>query len=152
MKQNRTTNNSTFPPKGFTLVEVLLALAILSLCTITLIGLIPTAYNNITKTSKTTAMVLATQKKMDEILHENTIHVAERQEIPADELPAELIDSDGKPLVVIEFWRELPQPYYDPRYQVVYVEAQWLEASKNNDKKDSGTQRKAYRLTGMVVP
>jgi prepilin-type N-terminal cleavage/methylation domain-containing protein len=124
---------------GFSLIEVLFAASILGLGIITVMGFISTAYDGISQTSNSTAVVLTTQCVLDRILSENNFLAPGKRNVPTEQFPSTLIDSSGRPTAEIEYW---PEPSSNPKSQIVCVEARW---------KQDGRIR-TYKLTGLIVP
>jgi len=118
--------------KGFSILEVMLAMALLSMGILAILGVFPMAQKlNRQAWVRTTAYILA-QQKMDQILGDN-------QFISVD---ANSDNCDAIPQGYRRWWGE-PDPGGNPRLQLIHVEVAWVD-------RYSGVQR--VELAGMVAP
>jgi prepilin-type N-terminal cleavage/methylation domain-containing protein len=128
---------------GFSLVEVLIALTIVSVVVTVVLGVYPIIFKNVINNRNAVDLVVATQQVMDEKMAEGAIISQtpyEYKDLP-NSFPR---DSSGKPLGKILVWGDKPEPPGSETFQIIYVKAILTWGSENKNEKMS------YILTGAV--
>jgi prepilin-type N-terminal cleavage/methylation domain-containing protein len=127
--------------RGFSLVEVMVALVVTCFGLILLLGIFPMAMKNADNLDISERMHLAGQQAMEQILLGNTYvnTIPTEMTPPPAQMPR---DINGKPVGKISYWGEIPTPLGDPRFQKVYVEVTWQQ----------GTRKQSFKITGYVAP
>jgi prepilin-type N-terminal cleavage/methylation domain-containing protein len=127
--------------RGFSLVEVMLALVLVSFSLMLVLGTFPTVLANLDHLDVSERMYLTTQQTLNQIINNRTFVSTTAFEItPAP--PQMPTDSKGTPKGKIICKGETPLPVGDPRYQLVYVEITWKRGAVNT----------SFRLSGYITP
>jgi prepilin-type N-terminal cleavage/methylation domain-containing protein len=126
---------------GFTLIEVLIALTVASVCIISVTGLFPTAFRNLNNNREAISIVKYAEQVMDDVLSNNEFVSRNKfnYSVPKD-FPK---DKSGRPMGEIVVWGKAPEPSNAPTFQIVYVEVTL--------RRPNSTKR-TYTLTGAVMP
>ncbi len=125
---------------GLSLIEVLIALAVLSIGLMGVIGIFPAASRHNANNWKSTSVTLLAQRIMDGILTSN-VYVPTSPTVvdpPPEEIPR---DPNGDPVGFVRYWGE-SDPGGNSRIQYVKVEVVWTEAGAT----------KRYVLTSAIAP
>jgi prepilin-type N-terminal cleavage/methylation domain-containing protein len=138
---------------GFSLIEVMLAVAITSVIIINILGTFPLILVNVKNNENTINLVVSAQEVMHELMAQNAFidEDVKKPRIIKDtlNLPASFPRRDGNPLGRIEVWgreREPVAPSTTPSFQIIYVKAILTESPTGKK------ILKEYTLTGAVSP
>jgi prepilin-type N-terminal cleavage/methylation domain-containing protein len=122
---------------GFTLTEVLLSLAIFSVCLLGIIGLFPIALQNLKESQNLSTIALITKSSMDNIVNRREfVH----PEMEWHKLPLSSINMDGQGIECDVYYMGEP-PGTRTGLQVIHVRTEWVHLRV----------KKEYRLTGVML-
>lgn len=117
--------------RGLSLLEVLLALAVLALGALAVLGIFPIMARQTAQATVETQMLLYCQDKLDEVVRKN-VRIS-------SEYASEALSSTPS---ATRRWRGLPDELGDPAVQTVEVETSWVQ--------DGRARRQV--LYGIVTP
>lgn len=126
--------------RGLSLIEVLIALAVLSVGVMGVVGIFPTVSRHNANNWKSTKVMLLAQKTMDSLIAANT-YIGTSPVVVSPSPPEIPKDAAGIPVGFVRYWGE-SDPGGNSRIQFIKVEVVWTEAG--------GTKR--YLLTSAISP
>jgi prepilin-type N-terminal cleavage/methylation domain-containing protein len=127
---------------GMSLIEVLVALLVVTMGLLIVLGCFPVIARSIDKTSEDRNLVLLAQSVMDRLLMDNNF--IQVKEVVEKDLPRDILkELQGRGTITVKYRGEVPLPTAtNPKYQRVHVEVT-LSRPKTPKK---------IKLTGVICP
>lgn len=125
---------------GLSLIEVLLALGVLTVGILAVVGIFPGIFRINANTWRTTEVMILAQQTMDEILSQN--QYIDTSPVTVNPAPTQIPrDSDGVPVGYVKYWGT-SDPGGNPNIQIINVEVVWVAQGRT----------KTYKLKSAISP